>query len=272
MKIDRYIQMPSEADARVLIDRIDQARGADHWAEPNVNPFDGRALVPWNDEYLAEQSDLINDMATLTFDEAQEQGWAFGYFTGRFAKARAKLEEAQHIRLTLNSFDRNPNYPAYRALFFGLLSSLYGVKEALRQSCKKLGKEPLAWWDAKFEEIKADPLLWLFYDLNNSDKHSLSSPFLRPRMNLYGYNGPAPPGLIISGEGVFVAADTGTARERRLFFEGANAAFEVYLDVPALSHKRLDVSGAGLKAQIDLAIAHYEELVFEARRTFDPGV
>ena len=45
-----------------------------------------------------------------------------------------------------------------------------------------------------------------------------------------------------------------------------------YLDVPALIHKGHDVSGVGLKAQIDLAIAHYEDLVFEARRTFDPGV
>ena len=68
-------------------------------------------------------------------------------------------------------------------------------------------------------------------------------------MNLYGYKGVAPPGLIMSGEGVFVAVDLGTPRERRLFFEGADAAFEVYLDVPALSHKGHDVSGVGLKAQ-----------------------
>jgi len=269
MKIHRYILLSNESEGRALIDRIDQARGADHWAEPNINPFDGRTLVPWNDEYLAEQSALIDGMETLTFDDAQDQGWAFGYFTGRFAKARVKLEEAQHIRVTLDAFDRNPNYAAYRALFFGLLSSLYGVKEALRQSSKKLGKEALAWWDAKFEEIKADPLLSLFYDLNNSDKHSISSPFLRPRMNLYGYKGPAPPGLIVSGEGVFIAVNIGTARERRVFFDGADAAFEVYLDVPTLSHKGQDVSDAGLKALLDMAIAHYEELVFEARRTFD---
>ena len=272
MKIHRYILLSSENEGRALIERIDQARETDHWAEPNINPFDARALVPWNDDYLAEQSGLIDGMETLTFDEAQDQGWAFGYFTGRFVKARVKLEEAQHIRVTLDAFDRNPNYAAYRALFFGLLSSLYGVKEALRQSCKKLGKETLTWWDAKFEEIKADPLLWLFYNMNNSDKHSISSPFLRPRMNLYGYKGPAPPGLIISGEGVFVAVDKGTARERRVFFDGAEAAFEVYLDVSALSHKGQDVSGIGLKAQLDIVIAHYEDLVFEARQTFDQGV
>lgn len=270
MKIHRYIVLWSATEGRALIDRIDQARGADHWAEPNINPFDGRALVPWNDEYLANQAGLIDGMETLTFDEAQDQGWAFGYFTGRFAKARVKLEEAQHIRVTLDAFDRKPNYPAYRALFFGLLSSLYGVKEALREASKKLGKE--AWWDAKFEEIKADPLLCLFYDLNNSDKHSISSPVLRPRMKLYGYREPAPVGLIISGEGVFAAVDSGSARERRVFFEGADAAFEVYLDVPALCHKGQDVSGIGLKAQLDLAIAYYEHLVFEARRTFDEGV
>lgn len=271
MKIHRYILLSNENDARALIGQIDQAHGSDHWADPNVNPFDGRALVPWNDQYLADQSSLIHGMETLTFDEAQDQGWSFGYFAGRFAKARVKLEEAQHIRFTLDAFDRNPNYAAYRALFFGLLSSLYGVKEALRQSTKKLGKEAQSWWDGKFEEIKADPMLWLFYDLNNSDKHSISSPFLRPRMNLYGYKGPAPSGLIISGEGVFVAVDKGTPRERRVFFDGAEATFEVYLDVPALIHKGQDVSGVGLKGQLDMAISHYEDLVFEARRTFDQG-
>jgi len=272
MKIHRYILLLNESEGRALIDRIDHARGSDHWAEPNINPFDGRALVPWNDEYLADQLPLIYGLDVVTFDEAQDQGWAFGHFVGRFAKARVKLEEAQHIRVTLDAFDRNPNYPAYRALFFGLLSSLYGVKEALRQSSKKLGKETQCWWETKFEEIKADPLLGLFYDLNNSDKHSISSPFLRPRMKLYGYKGTAPPGLVISGEGVFVAVDRGTARERRVFFDGVDAAFEVYLDVPALSHKGQDVSGVGLKAQLDMAISYYEDMVFEARRTFDPGV
>ncbi len=59
----------------------------------------------------------------------------------------------------------------------------------------------------------------------------------------------------MSGEGVFIAVETGTARERRLFFDGADAAFEVYIDVPALRHKGRDVSGVGLKAQVDMAIA-----------------
>jgi hypothetical protein len=272
MKINRYILVDNECEGKALIDRIDQARGSDHWAEPITNPFDGRTLVPWNDEYLIKQVNLIDGMKTITFDEAQDQGWYFGYFGGRFAKARVKLEEAQHIRVSLDGFDCNPNYPAYRALFFGLLSSLYGVKEALRQSSKKIRNEAPAWWDAKFREIKADPLLCFFYDLNNSDKHSISSPFLRPHMKLYGYKGIAPPGLIISGEGVFVAVDKGTARERRVFFNGVNAAFEVYLDVPVLIHKGQDVSGAGLKAQLDMAISYYEDLVFEARNTFDTDI
>lgn len=272
MKIHRYVLLKSESEALHLINKIDHARSTGRWAEPNINPFDGRALVPWNDVYLKNEVGLIEGMQTLNFDEAQDQGWAFGYFTGKFAKARIKLEEAQHIRISLDSFDNKPNYPAYRALFFGLLSSLYAVKEALRKASKKIGNEASEWWDAKFEEIKSDPLLWLFYDLNNSDKHSISSPLLRPRMNLYGYKGGAPPGLIMSGEGVFLAVDKGTARERRIFFEGANATFEVYLDVPKLCHKGQEVSGIGLKSQLDLAMAHYEQLVFEARGTFDGGI
>ncbi len=42
MKIHRYILLRSESEGRALIERIDQARGTDHWAEPNINPFDGR--------------------------------------------------------------------------------------------------------------------------------------------------------------------------------------------------------------------------------------
>lgn len=272
MKINRYILIDNEYESNALIDRIDQARGSDHWAEPIINPFDGRALVPWNDEYLIQQNYLIEGMKTITFDEAQDQGWSFGYFDGRFAKARVKLEEAQHIRVGLDGFDFNPNYPAYRALFFGLLSSLYGVKEALQKSCKKIRNKAPSWWEEKFIEIKQDPLLWLFYNLNNADKHSLSSPLLRPHMKLYSYKATAPPGLIISGEGVFIAVDKDTARERRIFFDGVNAAFEVYLDVPFLYHKGQDVSSEGLKAQLDMAISYYEDLVFEALRTFDTDI
>lgn len=272
MKINRYILLDNTLEAHTLINQIDQARGSDHWAEPIINSFDNRALVPWSDEYLIQQTNLIHGMKSLTFDEAQDQGWCFGYFDGRFAKARIKLEEAQHIRVSLDGFDCNPNYPAYRALFFGLLSSLYGVKEALQKSCKKTGNEASSWWEEKFREIKADPLLCFFYDLNNSDKHSISSPFLRPHMKLYGYKGMAPPGLIISGEGVFVAVAKGTARERRVFFEGINAAFKVYLDVPVLVHKGKDVLDAGLKAQLDMAISYYEDLVFEARSKFDTNI
>ena len=272
MRTHRYVLLQSESEAHSLIEKIDQGRGTDHWAEPNINPFDGRALVPWNDEYLMKEVGLIEGMQTLTHDEAQDEGWAFGYFAGRFSKVRIKLEEAQHIRISLDAFDRKPNYPAYRALFFGLLSSLYAVKEALRRASGKIGNDASEWWREKFEEINTDPLLWLFYDLNNSDKHSISSQLLRPRMNLYGYKGAAPPRLIISGEGVFQAVDRGTARERRIFFEGPDAAFEVYLDIPTLTHKGQDVSDIGLKSQLDLAIAHYEQLVFEAGSTFDGGI
>jgi|26BtaG_2_1085354.scaffolds.fasta_scaffold01687_3 hypothetical protein len=269
MEINRYILVDDECKARALIELIDKELESEHWSEPIINPFNGKALIPWNDKYLIRQAYLINGMKTLTFDEAQDQGWSFGYFTGRFAKARVKLEEAQHIRVSLDLFDNRPNYPAYRALFFGLLSSLYGVKEALRQSSKKIGSDAESWWNMKFQEIKTDPMLCFFYDLNNSDKHSISSPFLRPNMKLYGYKSTIPPGLIISGEGVFIAVQKDTARERRIFFEDVDAAFEVYLDVPSLYHKGQDVSDIGLKAQLDMTISYYEDLVFEARKIFD---
>ena len=51
----------------------------------------------------------------------------------------------------------------------------------------------------------------------------------------------------MSGEGIFICVDRGTARERRIFFEGADAAFEVYLGIARLNLKGQDVSGIGLK-------------------------
>lgn len=270
MKADRYLLFECVADAQRFVDRLDEERKSlDRWAHPNINPFDGRAVIPWNDEYLAAHAHLTDGVPDISLDAAQEEGWAFGHFSGLFAKARAKLEEAQLIRDGLDQFDKHPNYPAYHALFFGFLSATYAIKESVRKVCSRISPDAKLWWNTRFNELRSDQLLSFFYDLNNSDKHSIATPLLRPRTKFYGYKGAALAGLVFSSEGIFVVTNRDTPQERRVFFEGAEAEFEVYLDLKELIHKGKDVSALSLKQQLDFVLEFYEELVYEARCTFD---
>jgi hypothetical protein len=265
LKKDRYIVFPGKEQASTFIQEIDDAMGS-HWADPIVHPFTGKAIVPWNDKYLAQVPHLALGKKAISPSQAEEQGWNFGYHQGPFAKASIKLEDAVFAREALDGFDSYPNYPAYRATFYGVLASLYGVKEALRKTTKAIGGEAPKWWNAKFKEIQASPLLKLFYGLHNSDKHDLEIKKLRPNMKLYSYEGVAPD--IISGEGVFSIVNRGTKDERRVFHSGAKTSFSCYLDVSKLFHEGNDVSHLPLKEQIDLVIDHYRDLVWEAKLTF----
>ena len=199
LKKDRYILLANKDEASELIQEIDEIL-AEHWAEPIVHPFSGKALVPWNDDYLKKAAHLMLGKKAISPAQAAEKGWNFGYHQGPFAKASTKLEDAYFAREAMNGFDDYPNYPAYRATFYGVLASLYGVKEALRKTAKAIGGNAPKWWNGRFKEIQGDPLLKLFYDLHNSDKHDLEIKHLRPNMRLYGYTGTAPD--VISGEGI----------------------------------------------------------------------
>lgn len=265
MKVDRYILFATKDEAAKFIWEIDSVM-AEHWADPIVHPFTGKAIVPWDDNYLKKAAHMVLGKKAISPNQAAEQGWNFGYHQGLFAKASTKLEDAMFSREALNGFDTYPNFPAYRATFYGVLASLYGVKEALRNATKRIGREAISWWNEKFKEIRADPLLKLFYDLHNSDKHDIEIKYLRPSMNLYRYVGPAPD--IISGEGVFSIIDRGTKNERRVFHSGAITTFSCYLDVANLMHKGTDVSSLSVKEQADLVIAHYRDLVWEAKTSF----
>lgn len=255
----------NESEANAFIQLLDDARG-EHWADPAVNLFDGRAIVPWNDEYLKDQEKMLKGLETISRLEAEEQGWPLGYFKGPFAKARTKLEDAMFARDSLDVFDNYPNFPAYRAIFYGTLAALYGVKEALRWACKKLGAEPSAWWDVKHKELEGDPFLFAFYNLHNADKHALEAGPLQPKVKCFGYQGPKPD--VISGEGVFSIIHKGTQNERRAFHSGVDAQFECYLNLGQLLHHGQDVSNLPLKNQIDLVLEHYKKLVWEARTRF----
>lgn len=265
MKMDHYILLSDKDKAIELIQEIDEILG-EHWADPIVHPFSGKALVPWNHDYLKNATHLINGFEHISPSQAAEQGWNFGYHQGPFAKASTKLEDAEFAREALNAFDAYPNYPAYRATFYGVLASLYGVKEALRNTTKALGETAPDWWEDKFREILGDPLLKLFYDLHNSDKHDLEIKYLRPNMRFYGYSGPAPD--VISAEGVFTVINSGTKNERRIFYSGAKTEFSCYLDIAGLMHRGEDVSHHSLKEQTDLVLEYYRYLIWEAKGRF----
>jgi hypothetical protein len=267
LKTDCYILLANKDEASGLIKEIDKIL-SEHWAEPIVHPFSGKTLVPWNDDYLKNAVHLIHGKKVVARAQAAEQGWNLGYHQGPFAKASTKLEDADFAREAINGFDAYPNYPAYRAAFYGVLASLYGVKEALRKTAIAISGEAPKWWKAKFKEIEGDSLLKLFYDLHNSDKHDLQIKHLRPNMKLLSYTGPEPD--ISSGEGVFSIINRGTKNERRIFHAGAKTVFSCYLDVAGLKHKGSDVSHLSLKEQIDLVVEHYRDLVYEAKNTF-PG-
>ena len=267
MKKDKYILFENKLDAQQFINEIDKFI-KQHWADPIVQPFNGKAIVPWNNEYLEKAKFLLKGKKVLSPEQAEQSGWYFGYHQGYFAKASTKLEDAMFAREALDMFDNYPNFPAYRATFYGLLVSLFGVKEALRYACDRINDESKQWWTIKFKEIENDQLLKLFIDLHNADKHKLELKHLRPRMELYKFISKDFKPDISSGEGVFSIADRGTKYERRVFFPGAEANFYCYLDVNPLTHKGNDMSILKLKEQIDLVTAYYQDLIWEAKSKF----
>lgn len=272
-----YVVFKNALDAEEFIREIDNIINS-HWDDPKIHPFDGRALVSWNKEYLKKASALLRDKEKISLEQATEKGWYFGYHQGFFAKASTKLEDATFAREALNKFDHYPNYPAYRATFYGVLVSLFAVKDAFRDATKKINEQAnknsisnvnataVDWWENKFKEINNDQLLKLFIDLHNQDKHSLQIKYLQPNMKFYGYEGITPDS--ISGEGVFSIINVGTKDERRIFHSGAITDFSCYLNISPIYHKGNDVSKLTLKEQIDLVIEHYRNLIWEAKNIF----
>jgi hypothetical protein len=256
---DRYIVFANLSEAEQFVETLDAQIG-EHWADPIPHPFDDRAALPWNDKYLSKVSELLEERASLSVHDIRKEGWNLGYHQGRFAKASAKLEDALCGRDALELFNEYPNFPAFRSVFYGVLTALYGVKEALRKTTSKLGSDATDWWESEFQKIKADPTLSLFYEMHNSDKHSLDDSILHPTTKFFGYRGPAPQS--ISGEGVFWVVEEGTKDERRAFLPGAKATFECYLVTPS------GISDVPAKTQLDQVLEHYKQLVWTAKKRF----
>lgn len=253
--------------ASVFLDRLHTAmQHREVWAEVNVHPFDRRAVIPWNDDYLARYSHLTEGIETVSQEQAEQQGFLFGRLKGPFAHARAKLEEAQLLQEALMDASNLPNFPVYRSIFFGFLSATYALKEALRKSCKRLGNEADTWFEDQFSRLKSDPVVWAFFKLNNANKHEPDELPLRSYLqmrNMRVSGGPPGVQLVISNEGLIGILNAGTSQERVVSLAGvADVIWQVVINMPIHG-----ISGPATP-MTEHVLKFYEQLVFEARRSF----
>lgn len=269
MNADRYILFSNTSEASEFISKLDSAMGSsDTWAIPNKHPFDDRAIIPWNDSYLHNFSFLITGLPQMSHKEAIEDGWIFGRIKGPFSHARAKLEEAQLLNEALHNLEKTPSLPIYKSIFFGFLGTTYAIKELIKKSCGKIGKDAEQWYESIFQKLKSDPILFALYELNNANKHSneFDLSILRSRYversvsTLILPNGAR---MLFSNEGRIGVINEGTSHERVFTIIG-NGDFEwdVFLDMPEIGvHDRAtDLS--------DKALQFYQDWVFDARKLF----
>jgi hypothetical protein len=266
MKIDKYLAFSTADSAKEFLGRLHAAmQHRETWAEPNVHPFENRALVPWHDGYLAQHSNLIEGVEQLSLEQARDQGFIFGRLKGPFAHAQAKLEEAQLLQEALAGATPLPNFPVYRALFFGFLSATYALKEALRKSCKRLGGEAEAWFEDQFQRLKADPVVWAFYQMNNENKHQPDDLPLRSYLQMRSLRvagGPQGVRVVMSNEGIIGILHEGTSRERVVALAGSgDVDWQVVLELPS------GVAGPATPLA-EQVLRFYEQLVFNARTAF----
>ena len=267
MNIDRYLVFSSTAAASNFLDQLQAAmRHREVWGSVNEHPFDKRAIVPWSDHYLAQYGHLIEDIEQISQEQAEQQGFLFGRLKGPFAHARAKLEEAQLLQQALEHASLIPNFPVYRALFIGFLSATFALKEALRKSCKILGGDAEDWFENQFQLLKEDPVVWAFFQLNNTIKHSHDELPLRSSLQMHSLrttSGPPSLQLVTSDEGVIGILDANTSKERVISLANvADVSWQVNINMP-----NCGISGP-LKPMTEHVLRFYELLVFEARRTF----
>lgn len=269
MRSDRYLYFSPAANASSFLDLLHKAmQHQDIWAEPNTHPFEDKALVPWNDDYLAKYNYLIESVEQISPEQARSEGFIFGRIKGPFAHARAKLEEAQLLQEALTSTTPLPNFSVYRALFFGFLSSTYALKEALRKSCKRLGSKAESWFEEQFQRLKANSLVWAFYQMNNDNKHGPDDlplrSYLRQLEPLQITGGPTGKvRVVMSNEGIFGVQNEGTDRERVVNLVGSmNGIWEVMIEMP--EH---NIVGSATQLSKEV-LRFYEILVFDARKIF----
>lgn len=266
MKIDFYVQCRDTADAMKMIDRLALQSG-DRWAEPITHPFRKTRLVPWNEEFLQDYAEIIEGHPRLTLDQAMKSGFNLGYHRGKFAQSDRKIEEARFTLEMLPLALEAANFPACRALFYAVQSSLYSMREALKKTCIRISPEGNCWCTSAFMSIKKnEPFIDMLNVDYNRDKHNESSGILIPNLKLYSYKGAAPD--YISGEGVFSVEGRDTDRQRRVFHPAVECMMSIRIDFQPISVSGEDLGTLNIVQQLFRVVNFYEDLIFDAKQKF----
>ena len=185
-----YKLFPNVAAATQAIADIDARMGFNilnpntiTWGHAIEHPCASDALIPYDPVRLAACSEAFVNVRELNEEQAIQAGWYLGYFRGRYAKAKGKVEEIQYLFDTLRAEYGYKPFPYIKALLFGFTSGCYSIKETLRKlsspnSCNKATRAHEEWWQQKFNaEINREgELLQYFYRMNNADKHNFQVP------------------------------------------------------------------------------------------------
>lgn len=248
------------------------------WSEPIQHPTDERCLLAFDEKSLSKCKDLINRNNIISKQTAIKEGWYFGYFKGKLARERGKLEDVQFIFDSVISHYGKPNFPAARAIILSFLSSCYSLRESLKTKIKKLDNNDLSsWWVGRQKELaKKGELLFSFEQLMNNEKHGgplanqHSVISLVPRAYKSGLivvNHPIdadPRTLHNSAEGALMIAYGGTPKERRFPVGLHEERYEIIVKNPPNKHLGVELTDNSLLGLLSLIKDYYESLVFEA--------
>lgn len=268
-----YKRISTHQEACKIIRQIDELLDNGHYADPVPHPESGEALIKFKPEYLGAAVKLLEEHQTVSLEEAVKLGWYIGPFKGRFAKARAKLEEAQHLYYTLSIPELSDNRPVFRALFFAYLATLYAICETVEKVCERQGGDHRNWWQEKKQQLKQKGnLLNYFITIGNRDKHNHES-YFNYKADVYSINIPTqlpigyPPGqypVEISAEGMFAMIAQGTKDFKRAPLGLGTGIYSTELIGAPEYHLGNPIGSKTPTYLCHIALGYFEELVFEA--------
>ncbi len=268
-----YKKLPSLEEARIALAKINECLGGGNYTDPIPHPTKNDVLLKFVPEDLSECQDILVKYPTLTADQVGVEGWYIGYFSGRFGKSRAKLEEAQLLYEALADPPVKDNRPVFRALFFAYLSTLYSLQESIQKVCEGRKGTLEEWWQLRSKELKAkNELLFCFNKIGNRDKHNHEN-FFRYPAKVYGINISTnlPPGwpsgqyrVIMSGEGNFALFDEGKKTFRRIPLGLGQGQYTIELIGAPARHLGQPIVEYDVVALCRLAREYFEDILFQA--------
>jgi len=267
MKKEFFVEFLNADAAQKILNKI-AARIGDTWDVPNVHPFEGTALFSWNTEQLRACEDLLQGQKALNLQEARKAGYTFGFHRGKFHQASQKIEDACFILDEMKRLMTAPNLPAYRSLYYGLWSALYGAITALAGSFQRIGGDAKRWWEATNSALKKEKSIQLLLSDYHADKHGHATSLLSSTLRMHEYFGQ--PVDVISGEGAYRIQNRGTPRERRVFSVDGVYELTPLVQLEEFKICGLDISSLPLNDQLEFVIWHFQDILHNAKTQFGP--